>query len=103
MQDSTGADSGKIQRTVCISNYQKSRFMRITYFPKSSSQTFGIVTVMPTTYSTAKKYMTWIVGHGIGERGDGSQAALQELIGWGGFGNVKNAVDPWDFILVFVN
>lgn len=77
--------------------------MQTKYYPKSSTQTFGIATVTPDTYDPSKKYMTWIVGAGIGERGDGSEAALQKLSGWGGFGNIKSAVDKYDYILVFVN
>lgn len=76
---------------------------KITYYPKSATQTFGIATVVPDNYDPSKQYMTWIIGAGIGERGNGSTAALQNLVGWGGFGNLKTAANIYKFILVFVN
>jgi hypothetical protein len=75
----------------------------VEFFPKSATQTFGLAVLKPDSYTPSKKYMLWIVGHGIGECGDGSQSALNKAYGWGGWGHIKTAVNTYDFIQVYLN
>lgn len=77
----------------------------VKYYPMGSfaGQKFGFVVQTPKTFSKDRKYMLWIIGHGIGERGNGSQAALQKVYGWGGWGNIKQAVDKYEFITLYLN
>lgn len=73
----------------------------IRYFPKGSTadQTHGLTEYYP----DVEVRMALIVGHGIGERGDESLAALQKSSGWGGWANIKLNADKYGIILVFVN
>lgn len=64
---------------------------------------FGFRVVLPTTYTTAKKYMLWIIGHGIGECGDGSEAAINKAANWGNWAPTNGSVDKYDYIQIYIN
>lgn len=75
----------------------------IKYLPKSATQQFGLAIAYPSDYNPSHRYMTWLIGHGAGETGNGSITALQKVVGWGGFEQLLLAVDQHKFIAVFLN
>lgn len=75
------------------------------YYPKgsTSSQTFGIATYVPTTI----KAMI-VVGHGLGECGDGGLSILTTISKWGdswngGWKDLKLNADKYGIVLVWMN
>lgn len=76
---------------------------KVTHYPKSADQPFGLSTLIPDTYDPSKKYMLWLMGHGIGECNDGSLAGIRNTFNWSNWKPLHDAVDKYDFIEVHVN
>ncbi|HRE52215.1 MAG TPA: hypothetical protein PK339_12385 [Flavitalea sp.] len=79
---------------------------KVEYRPKSGANTFGIVSVKKNNFAPGQPAIIFL--HGIGERGDGSQAGLNKLANWGGV-NLKGdkyslfaATDAFGFNIVCV-
>lgn len=54
--------------------------MTYKYYPKSTSNLVGFVAILPDTYTSTKKYPVIFFLHGMGNRGSGTQAELENLV-----------------------
>ena len=76
--------------------------MVITKYPKSSSQQFGYALATPDGFVSTTKYPIVIVTHDSTRTGTGSSADLDLITSWSGFTDLKNAVDVFKFVILFV-
>lgn len=54
--------------------------MTYKYYPKSATNTIGFLTILPDNYDAEKEYAAIFFWHGMGNRGSGTQAELENLV-----------------------
>lgn len=83
----------------------RSDYLRGEKGPKSPLVSKGLALALPESFikDPDKPRCVLYVGHGIGERGKGTKAALDKIFNWGYFSQILAAVDEHDFIVCFLN
>jgi hypothetical protein len=90
--------------------------MQVKYYPYGSGQDVGLAVVYPDNYTPTKKYPVTMAVHGIGERGDGRLAILENLVLGFDYNNdgvregegiltneMKKAVDQYGIVFIVPN
>jgi hypothetical protein len=66
---------------------------------KSADYIRGLVYYKNSNYSAGQRVL--IVFHGIGERGNETEVDLRRMAGWGGWGNLRNLADKYQFNIIW--
>jgi hypothetical protein len=85
--------------------HKKTKYMTVQYFPKIDSngvklREFAVAVLLPDAYNTSKKWPLMMSVHGVGEKGNGSQAVLENLV----LGSLQpDGSRKWPFVTADMN